>query len=158
MPAIAAALVSAAIVGGPSDSSRFFATVFLASALAITLSFALYVALGRTLFPDLGKYEIRTFVEDLPSTVLNVLLVVAGAGITVRLGNAGIAFALSAVLRFPIWPTCSNGRAIGPSRTPRCPGECSADSSERSTLETVALRGTPLQSPGSLATWPRRSA
>jgi putative nucleotidyltransferase with HDIG domain len=100
VPAIAAALVSAAIISGPSNSWRFYATVFLASALAITLSFALYVTLGRTLFPDLGKYELRTFVEDLPSTVLNVLLVVAGAGITVRLGNAGIAFALSAVFTF----------------------------------------------------------
>lgn len=100
VPAIAAALVSAAIISGPSDSWRFYATVFLASALAITLSFALYVALGRALFPDLGKYEIRTFIEDLPSTALSVLLVVAGAGITVRLGNAGIAFALSAVFTF----------------------------------------------------------
>ena len=100
VPAIVAALVSAAIISGPSDSWRFYATVSLASALAITLSFAIYVALGRMLFPDLGKYDFRTFVEDLPSTALNVLLVVAGAGITVRLGNAGIAFALSAVFTF----------------------------------------------------------
>ena len=38
--------------------------------------------------------------EHLPSIGLNVLLVVAGAGITERLGNAGIAFALSAVFTF----------------------------------------------------------
>ncbi|MGZ4255079.1 MAG: HD-GYP domain-containing protein [Solirubrobacteraceae bacterium] len=100
VPAIVAALVSAAIITAPSNTGRFYASVFVASALAITLSFAIYVALGRALFPELGKFELRTFVEDLPSTALNVLLVVAGAGITVRLGNAGIAFALSAVLTF----------------------------------------------------------
>jgi putative nucleotidyltransferase with HDIG domain len=51
-------------------------------------------------FPDLEQFGVETFVEDLPSIALNVLLVVAGAGITLEIGNAGIAFALSAVFTF----------------------------------------------------------
>jgi putative nucleotidyltransferase with HDIG domain len=100
LPAIAAALVSHAIASQPSNTSTFYVSVAVASALAITLSFALYVALGRALFPSLNQFGIETFIEDLPSISLNVLLVVAGAAITVKLGNAGIAFALSAVFTF----------------------------------------------------------
>jgi len=100
IPAIAAALVSHAIASEPSNTLTFYVSVAVASALAITLSFALYVGLGRALFPSLGTFRIGTFVEDLPSISLNVLLVLAGAAITVKLGSAGMAFALSAVFTF----------------------------------------------------------
>ena len=42
----------------------------------------------------------RTFVEHLPSALINVALVVAGAAIYVEVGLGGIAFALAAVLAF----------------------------------------------------------
>jgi putative nucleotidyltransferase with HDIG domain len=58
------------------------------------------VTLRRLFLPELPQIGAQAFVEDLPSTVLNVGLVVAGAGITVKLGNAGIAFALTAVFSF----------------------------------------------------------
>ena len=51
-------------------------------------------------FPDLEQFGMQTLIDDLPSIGLNVLLVVAGAGITLEIGNAGIAFALSAVFTF----------------------------------------------------------
>ena len=100
LPAIVAALASEAISQGPENSLRFYLAVAVAASLAITVSFALFVTLRRVFFPELEQFGLRTFLEDLPSTALNVLLVVAGAGITVKLGAAGIAFALSAVFTY----------------------------------------------------------
>ncbi len=42
----------------------------------------------------------RTFLAHLPTTSLNVLLVLAGAGIEIKLGKTGIAFALIGVFTF----------------------------------------------------------
>jgi putative nucleotidyltransferase with HDIG domain len=100
LPAIAAALASRAIASGPSDSARFYLAVAVASFLAISLSFVIFATLRRVFFPALVQFGFRTFLEDLPSTTLNVLLVVAGASIAVKVGKAGIAFALSAVFTF----------------------------------------------------------
>jgi putative nucleotidyltransferase with HDIG domain len=100
IPAAAAALVINAIAGGPANTFTFYLAVAVASMLAITLSFAIVAILGRVFFPDLEQFGMSTYADDLPSTGLNVLLVVAGAGITLQIGNAGIAFALSAVFTF----------------------------------------------------------
>jgi putative nucleotidyltransferase with HDIG domain len=100
VPAAVAALVSHAIASEPSSTLRFYVSVGVASVLAITLSFAIVAILRRTFFPRLNQLGVRMFIDDLPSIGLNVLLVVAGAAITVELGNAGIAFALSAVFTF----------------------------------------------------------
>jgi putative nucleotidyltransferase with HDIG domain len=99
VPALAAALASYAIAGSPTQTFEFYVAVAVASIIAIVLNFAILVALTRTL-PTFEKFGVRTFIEDLPSTTLNILLVLAGAGITLRLGNAGIAFALSAVFTY----------------------------------------------------------
>jgi putative nucleotidyltransferase with HDIG domain len=74
--------------------------VALAALVAFSLSFVIFVLLRRLVSPDLEQFGIATFLEAVPSTLLNILLVVIGAGITVKLGNAGIAFALSAVFTF----------------------------------------------------------
>ena len=42
----------------------------------------------------------RTLLEFLPSAGLSILVVLAGVGITLKIGNAGIAFALAAVFAF----------------------------------------------------------
>jgi putative nucleotidyltransferase with HDIG domain len=63
-------------------------------------SFAVWATLRRAFFPAWEQFGPSVFISSLPSTGLNILLVVAGAGITVKLGNAGIAFALSAVFTF----------------------------------------------------------
>jgi putative nucleotidyltransferase with HDIG domain len=100
LPAIAAALVSRAISPGPADSFAFYLAVTVASFFAITLNFVIFASLRRVFLPELDQFGARTFLQDLPSTTLNVLLVVAGASITIKLGTGGIAFALSAVFTF----------------------------------------------------------
>jgi putative nucleotidyltransferase with HDIG domain len=100
IPAIAAALVSHAIAGHPADSATFYIAAGVASLLAFSLSFAIIMPTCWLFLPGAGLFGIRTFVEHIPTTVLNVLIVVAGAGIAVKVGNVGIAFALSAVFTF----------------------------------------------------------
>jgi putative nucleotidyltransferase with HDIG domain len=51
-------------------------------------------------FPEWEQFGRRVFLSEAPTTLLSILLIVAGAGIKLKLGNAGIAFALSAVLTF----------------------------------------------------------
>jgi putative nucleotidyltransferase with HDIG domain len=93
-------LISIAVAPKASHSAMFYLAVAAASLVAITLSFTTFAVLRRIFFPGFEQFGPRTFLQDLPSTTLNVLLVVAGAGITVKLGTAGIAFALSAVFTF----------------------------------------------------------
>lgn len=100
LPAIVAALVSRAISDSAANTLSFYVAVAVAALLANTISFAIFATLRREFFPTLDQFGARTFLDALPSTTLNVLLVVAGAGITLKLGNAGIAFALSAVFTF----------------------------------------------------------
>jgi putative nucleotidyltransferase with HDIG domain len=100
IPAVVASLVIRALVQRPSQDATFYLAVALAGVLAITLSYVIFVLLRRVVSPDLEQFGAKTFVDHLPSTLLNVALVVAGAGITVKLGNAGIAFALLAVFTF----------------------------------------------------------
>ena len=100
VPAVVGALIARGIAPTPASTPRFYVAVVVASIVAITLSFLIWATLRRTFFPDWEQFGIQTFVEDLPNTLLNVLLVVAGAGITVKLGHAGIAYALAAVFTF----------------------------------------------------------
>jgi putative nucleotidyltransferase with HDIG domain len=100
VPAATAAIVIDAIAGEPSETFRFYFAVAVAAMAAITLSFVIFTITRRALFAGLDQFGIGEFAEHLPSIGLNVLLVVAGAAITERLGNAGIAFALSAVFTF----------------------------------------------------------
>jgi putative nucleotidyltransferase with HDIG domain len=99
-PAVASALLVRGLVPGGAHSFGFYLAVAAAALLGITLSFAIIAGLRRLFFPQLVQLGLQTFLEDLPTTALNVLLVVAGAGITVKLGDAGIAFALTAVFTF----------------------------------------------------------
>jgi putative nucleotidyltransferase with HDIG domain len=100
VPAVVAALIIRALVGGPSDTAGFYVAVALAGIVAMVLSFALFASLRRLVLPSAEQFGWRTFVEFLPSIGLSVLVAVAGAGIAFKLGNAGIAFALAAVFAF----------------------------------------------------------
>jgi putative nucleotidyltransferase with HDIG domain len=62
-------------------------------------SYALIAPIHETLHHD-GAMSLRVFFAMVPSIVLNVALVVAGAAIYVKVGLPGIAFALSAVFAF----------------------------------------------------------
>ncbi len=100
LPAIVAALVIEAISNGPANTLSFYLAVGVAALLAITVSFVIFATLRRVVLPGLHQFGSREFLEHIPNAALNVGLVVAGAAITVKLGSAGIAFALSAVFTF----------------------------------------------------------
>jgi putative nucleotidyltransferase with HDIG domain len=99
-PAAVAAVVSHAIASAPSNTLRFYLSVAIASVLAITLNFVIVAVLRAVFLPALHQFGVQTFIDYLPSIGLNVALVIAGAGITLELGNVGIAFALSAIFTF----------------------------------------------------------
>jgi putative nucleotidyltransferase with HDIG domain len=100
VPAAAAAAVIDSISSNPSQTFQFYFAVALAAMAAITLSFAIFTITRRTFFAGWDQFGFGEFVEHLPNIGLNVLLVLAGAAITLKLGNAGIAFALTAVFTF----------------------------------------------------------
>jgi hypothetical protein len=119
VPAAVAAVVIDAIGGPPSHTFKFYLSVAVAAMVAITLSFAIFAVARRMFFAGWDQFGISEFAEHLPSIGLNVLLVLAGAGITMKLGSAGIAFALSAVFTFSYMAHLLQ-RAPWP-----CPGACS---------------------------------
>ena len=100
IPAAVAAVVIESISGNPSQTFQFYFAVALAAMAAITLSFAIFTITRRTFYAGWDQFGFGEFVEHLPNIGLNVLLVLAGAAITLKLGNAGIAFALTAVFTF----------------------------------------------------------
>jgi putative nucleotidyltransferase with HDIG domain len=100
VPAVAAAIIVRSLSGDPADAAGFYLAVALAGTVAMVLSFALFASLRHVVLPSAEQYDWRTLFEFLPSIGLSVLVAVAGVGIWVKLGNAGIAFALAAVLAF----------------------------------------------------------
>ncbi len=100
VPAVAAAVIIRAVAGMPTNSVGFYLAVSLAAAVALILSFALFASLWRLLFPAKAQFGLQTLVEFLPGAALSILVAVAGVGITLKVGNAGIAFALAAVFAF----------------------------------------------------------
>ena len=100
VPAVAAAFICRAIAARPANAATFYVAVGVAGVVAITLSFGIFVGLRRAFLASLDQFGFAELGEYMPTALLNVLLVVAGAGITLKLGNAGIAFALSAVFTF----------------------------------------------------------
>ena len=99
----AAALLAGTLIRelAPHDHRAGFYLVLAGLALGV---FALTWAIIASLIIAHDGYSVawspRTFVEHLPSALINVALVVAGAAIYVEVGLAGIAFALAAVLAF----------------------------------------------------------
>ncbi len=98
LPALAAANVVRALSSGrPRESATFYLVVALASAVDVVLNFVIVAAYledsdGRR------TVGVETLKPYAPSLLVNLALAVAGAGIYLRLGLVGIAFALSAVV------------------------------------------------------------
>ncbi|MGB9184180.1 MAG: HD domain-containing phosphohydrolase [Solirubrobacteraceae bacterium] len=98
LPALAAAnVVRAFSSGSPRESVAFYLVVALASAVDVVLNFLIIAAYledsdGRR---TVGLETLKPYA---PSLLVNLALAVAGAGIYLRLGLVGIAFALSAVV------------------------------------------------------------
>ena len=100
VPAVAAVIIIRSLSTGPADTASFYLAVALAGVVALVLSFALFSAMHRIVYPAASQFGLRTLIEFLPSLVLSVLVAVAGVGIKKHVGNAGIAFALAGVFAF----------------------------------------------------------
>lgn len=101
IPAAGAAVLLTALASNDHHQRAVFCVAIgLAAFLAITLSFAMIALVRRVLLPGQHQFGLESFVDDLPSITVNVLLVAIGAGITLQFGSVGIAFALCAVLTF----------------------------------------------------------
>jgi putative nucleotidyltransferase with HDIG domain len=93
---VAGSIVRALSPGRPHEDVAFYAIVGLASVTYLVLNFVIAAMYGqvingrRTLSLEMQK-------SVAPSQALNLVLAVAGAGIYLRLGLVGIAFALTAV-------------------------------------------------------------
>ncbi|HWD76311.1 MAG TPA: HD domain-containing phosphohydrolase [Solirubrobacteraceae bacterium] len=100
MSAVAPAVIIRSLAGAPANDAGFYLAVAVAGLASLVLSFVVFSSLRRLAFPSAQQFGLRTLIEFLPSGVLSVLVAVAGVGITLRVGNAGIAFALAAVFAF----------------------------------------------------------
>ncbi len=100
LPAVAAAVIVRSLTTRPEDSVSFYLAVALAGVGALVLNYVMFAGLRRVLLPELPQYGWRTLLEFLPGGGLSLLVVIAGAGIEVKLGNVGIAFALAGVFAF----------------------------------------------------------
>ncbi|MGH2891922.1 MAG: HD-GYP domain-containing protein [Solirubrobacteraceae bacterium] len=103
-PAVASAVVPAVIIRAlathPADQASFYLAVVLAGAVSLLVSFGMFASLRRLAFPSAEQFGLRTLVEFLPSAGLGILVAVAGVAVTIKVGTAGIAFALAGVFAF----------------------------------------------------------
>jgi putative nucleotidyltransferase with HDIG domain len=98
--AVASAVVIRALAPTPAATASFYLAVLLAGAVGLLVNFGMFSALRRLAFPSAEQYGWQTLLEFLPSGGLSLLVVLAGVGITLQVGTAGIAFALAGVLAF----------------------------------------------------------
>ncbi len=100
LPALAAAaVVSALAPAGPEQSIAFYLAVAAAAVADLALNFVIAAYYGQVM-DGRRTLTLDTLRSHAPSLVINLLLAVAGAGIYLKLGLAGIAFALTAVFAF----------------------------------------------------------
>jgi putative nucleotidyltransferase with HDIG domain len=103
-PAVLAAVASAVIVRSlatkPADNVSFYLAVAVAGGAAYVVSYSMFAGLRRLVLPDAEQFGLRTLIDFLPSGVLTILVAVAGVGIYLKIGTAGIGFALVAVFAF----------------------------------------------------------
>jgi putative nucleotidyltransferase with HDIG domain len=98
-PALAAANLIRLPGGVSTGSAGFYLLVAGAGVLYLTLNFAIVASYIQVLRGQ-KSLTLQVFREFAPPQALNVALAVAGAAIYVRVGLAGIAFALTAVFGF----------------------------------------------------------
>jgi len=101
VPAVAAAIIIRGLAPHPAhEQVRFYFAVALAGIIALVVGFALFAGLRRLVVPEVEQFGPKTLLEFLPGGLLSVLVAVAGVAITLKIGNAGIAFALAGVFAF----------------------------------------------------------
>jgi putative nucleotidyltransferase with HDIG domain len=99
VPAAIAALV-VRLLTTPGDRIGFYLAVALAGLADFTLSYVIWTTQRRLVRPSAEQFGLRRFLSTLPSGVLSIALVVAGASIYVKVGLRGIVFALVALFAF----------------------------------------------------------
>ena len=99
-PSILAAVIVRALAPHPVNSSSFYLAVALAAASAFLMSSLMFATLSRAVAGSVRLFDLDVLLAFLPSAGLSILVVLAGVGITLKIGNAGIAFALAAVFAF----------------------------------------------------------
>jgi len=100
IPAVTIAVLMRALVSPPADTLAFYLTIALGGFVAYSLSFVIFAAMRWVLWPELPPVAVGDFVESLPGAGINILLVLAGASIYLKIHLRGIAFALTAVFAF----------------------------------------------------------
>jgi putative nucleotidyltransferase with HDIG domain len=95
----AAALIEVLVANGPSQTAGFYLAVAAAGALYLVLTFGIVAVYIRVMDGRMWL-NLQTFKEMAPSQALNVAIAVFGAGIYLKLGLAGISFALVAIFAF----------------------------------------------------------
>jgi putative nucleotidyltransferase with HDIG domain len=101
---VAPALLAANVVhwlhpGKPTNTVAFYLSVVAAGVLYIGLNFSVAAAYLAAVY-DRKVLDAKTLWRLIPSLGLTLILAVAGAGVALEVGFAGIAFALTAVFAF----------------------------------------------------------
>jgi putative nucleotidyltransferase with HDIG domain len=99
VPAAGVAILMRAGFPHPQDTIGFYLLLAAGAIGAYSFSFVIFAASRSVLLPG-EPVGVAQFVQTLPGMALNVLLVLAGASIYLKLGLRGIAFALTAVFAF----------------------------------------------------------
>ncbi|MEO8966210.1 MAG: HD domain-containing phosphohydrolase [Solirubrobacteraceae bacterium] len=99
-PSILAGVIVHALSPVPANHAGFYLAVALAAVADFCLSTLMFATLGRAVAGSVRIFDLKALLEYLPSTALSVFVVLAGASITFKIGNGGIAFALAAVFAF----------------------------------------------------------
>ena len=100
LPAIGEGLLIHALAWPPSDTVIFYVVVSLAMVVGLLANFALFVVLRRLNNRGAPPVGLAPLLDLAPTHVLSIAVALAGVGITLEIGNAGIAFALAAVFAF----------------------------------------------------------
>jgi putative nucleotidyltransferase with HDIG domain len=100
LSAVTAAVIIRSLSSKPADNAGFYFAVVLAGVAAVVVSFVTFSSLRRLVFQQAEQFGPQALLAFLPSAGLSILVAVAGVSIKLKVGNAGIAFALAAVFAF----------------------------------------------------------
>jgi putative nucleotidyltransferase with HDIG domain len=100
LPAVGEGVLIHVLAWPPANGPVFYLVVAVAAVLGYLANFALVLWLGRVNSLSFQSDGLRDLLDSLPSTGLSLAFALAGIGIKLAIGNAGIAFALVAVLAF----------------------------------------------------------
>jgi putative nucleotidyltransferase with HDIG domain len=100
LPAVGEGALIHAISWPPSNVPVFYVAVAVAGLAGFVAGYPIAVGLHRFYRPQEPVAGPRAILDTLPSTSISLAIALAGVGITLEIGNGGIAFALAAVIAF----------------------------------------------------------